>query len=163
MLHPPLFGCKCYLLVLVQVGYRHIDCSPQYGNQKEVSCSWNLKPDIPATWQAMEKLYDSGKARAIGVSNFSCKKLEDLLNVARVPPAVNQVECHPVWQQGKLRKLCQSKGVHLSVSSNCIKTFLWSSHCLLSISFQLWSATQHINHLLHSDLFSCYSCRHMHH
>jgi alcohol dehydrogenase (NADP+) len=73
-----------------------------------------LKPDIPATWKAMEKLYSSGKAHAIGVSNFSFKKLEDLLAVACVPPAVNQVECHPVWQQEKLRKLCQSKGIHLS-------------------------------------------------
>ncbi|WVZ98829.1 hypothetical protein U9M48_044207 [Paspalum notatum var. saurae] len=73
-----------------------------------------LKPDIPATWEAMEKLYDSGRARAIGVSNFSCKKLEDLLAIARVPPAVNQVECHPVWQQHRLRKLCQSNGIHLS-------------------------------------------------
>lgn len=76
-----------------------------------------LPPDIPATWGAMEKLYDSGKARAIGVSNFSCKKLEDLLSIARVPPAVNQVECHPIWQQYKLRKLCRSRGVHLSASS----------------------------------------------
>lgn len=76
-----------------------------------------IPTDIPATWEAMEKLYDSGKARAIGVSNFSCKKLEDLFAVARVPPAVNQVECHPVWQQDKLRKLCQSKGVHLSAFS----------------------------------------------
>lgn len=75
-----------------------------------------LVPDIPATWQAMEKLYDSGKARAIGVSNFSCKKLGDLLEVARVPPAVNQVECHPGWQQVKLHKFCQSKGVHITVS-----------------------------------------------
>lgn len=78
----------------------------------------NLMPtNIPSTWQAMEKLYDSGKARAIGVSNFSTKKLGDLLQVARVPPAVNQVECHPSWQQAKLRDFCKSKGVHLSVSS----------------------------------------------
>ncbi|XP_009402310.1 NADPH-dependent aldo-keto reductase, chloroplastic [Musa acuminata AAA Group] len=76
-----------------------------------------LPPDIPATWGAMEKVYDSGKARAIGVSNFSTKKLEDLLSVARVPPAVDQVECHPGWQQMKLRALCQSKGVHLSAYS----------------------------------------------
>ena len=74
------------------------------------------KPDIPVTWKAMEALYDSGKARAIGVSNFSTKKLGDLLEVARVPPAVNQVECHPSWQQQKLREFCKSKGVHLSVS-----------------------------------------------
>ncbi|TQD94497.1 hypothetical protein C1H46_019918 [Malus baccata] len=53
--------------------------------------------DIPSTWRAMETLYDLGKARAIGVCNFSTKKLSDLLDVARVPPAVDQVECHPVW------------------------------------------------------------------
>uniref|UniRef100_A0A6V7QUC5 NADP-dependent oxidoreductase domain-containing protein n=1 Tax=Ananas comosus var. bracteatus TaxID=296719 RepID=A0A6V7QUC5_ANACO len=76
-----------------------------------------VQPDIPATWGAMEKLYDSGKARAIGVSNFSSKKLEDLLAIARVPPAVDQVECHPGWQQPKLPALCQAKGVHLSAFS----------------------------------------------
>ena len=65
----------------------------------------------------MEELYDSGKARAIGVSNLSTKKLEDLLEVARITPAVNQVECHPGWQQNKLHEFCESKGIHLSVSS----------------------------------------------
>ncbi|PUZ53978.1 hypothetical protein GQ55_5G092500 [Panicum hallii var. hallii] len=75
-----------------------------------------IAPDIPATWGAMEKLYDAGKARAVGVSNFSSKKLGDLLAVARVPPAVDQVECHPGWQQTKLHNFCQSAGVHLTVS-----------------------------------------------
>ncbi|WZZ81657.1 hypothetical protein YC2023_102229 [Brassica napus] len=75
----------------------------------------NIMPiDIPSTWNAMEALYDSGKARAIGVSNFSTKKLSDLVEVARVPPAVNQVECHPSWQQHKLHEFCKSKGIHLS-------------------------------------------------
>lgn len=75
----------------------------------------NLIPtDIPATWKAMEALYDCGKARTLGVSNFSSKKLGNLLDYARVPPAVNQVECHPSWQQTKLREFCKSKGVHLS-------------------------------------------------
>ncbi|XP_038720957.1 NADPH-dependent aldo-keto reductase, chloroplastic-like [Tripterygium wilfordii] len=72
------------------------------------------KSDIPSTWGAMEALHDSGKARAIGVSNFSTKKLEDLLKVARVPPAVNQVELHPQWQQPKLHDFCKAKGIHLS-------------------------------------------------
>lgn len=76
-----------------------------------------IPTDIPATWRAMEALYDSRKARAIGVSNFSSKKLSDLLNIARIPPAVNQVECHPAWQQTKLRGLCESNGVHLSAYS----------------------------------------------
>nr|XP_011466525.1 PREDICTED: aldo-keto reductase family 4 member C9-like isoform X2 [Fragaria vesca subsp. vesca] len=73
-----------------------------------------MQPDIPATWRAMESLFDLGKARAIGVSNFSTKKLSDLLDVARVPPAVNQVECHPSWQQAKLHSFCKSNGVHVS-------------------------------------------------
>ncbi|KAF2288582.1 hypothetical protein GH714_008790 [Hevea brasiliensis] len=71
-------------------------------------------PDIASTWRAMEALFDSGRARAIGVSNFSTKKLEDLLAVARVTPAVNQVEIHPVWQQPKLHEYCKSKGIHLT-------------------------------------------------
>jgi alcohol dehydrogenase (NADP+) len=83
------------------------------------------QPDIPSTWKAMEVLYDSGKARAIGVSNFSSKKLGDLLEIARVPPAVDQVECHPSWQQPKLHAFCKSKGVHLSVSMH-IKWFIIS-------------------------------------
>ncbi|KAJ7950260.1 Aldo-keto reductase family 4 member like [Quillaja saponaria] len=72
------------------------------------------QPDIPSTWRAMEALYNSGKVRAIGVSNFSSKKLQNLLEVASVHPAVNQVECHPSWQQQKLHAFCKSKGVHLS-------------------------------------------------
>uniref|UniRef100_A0A0D9V7S4 NADP-dependent oxidoreductase domain-containing protein n=1 Tax=Leersia perrieri TaxID=77586 RepID=A0A0D9V7S4_9ORYZ len=76
-----------------------------------------IPPDIPSAWGAMEKLYDSGKTRAIGVSNFSSKKLGDLLAVARVPPAVDQVECHPGWQQTKLHNFCQSTGVHFSAYS----------------------------------------------
>ncbi|XP_010037792.2 NADPH-dependent aldo-keto reductase, chloroplastic [Eucalyptus grandis] len=72
---------------------------------------------LPETWTAMEGLYASGQARAIGVSNFSTKKLQDLLKYAKVPPAVNQVECHPVWQQVALHNLCKSTGVHLSAYS----------------------------------------------
>ncbi|XP_022143728.1 NADPH-dependent aldo-keto reductase, chloroplastic-like [Momordica charantia] len=72
---------------------------------------------IAETWNAMEGLYASGQARAIGVSNFSTKKLQDLLKSAKVPPAVNQVECHPVWQQPALHNLCKSTAVHLSAYS----------------------------------------------
>ncbi|PRQ43129.1 putative oxidoreductase [Rosa chinensis] len=72
---------------------------------------------LPETWNAMEGLYASGQARAIGVSNFSTKKLQDLLSYAKVPPAVDQVECHPVWQQHSLHNLCKSTGIHLSAYS----------------------------------------------
>ncbi|KAM7258945.1 hypothetical protein ACFE04_014686 [Oxalis oulophora] len=54
----------------------------------------------------MEELNHSGKVRTIAVSKFSTKKLQFLLETARVPPADNQVECHPAWQQHKLRLFC---------------------------------------------------------
>lgn len=82
-----------------------------------ISPDYVIPSDLASTWRAMESLYDSGKARAIGVSNFSTRKLKDLLDIARVPPAVNQVECHPIWQQRKLRELCEANGVHLTAYS----------------------------------------------
>lgn len=90
-----------------------------------------LPVDIPSTWKSMEALYDSGKARAIGVSNFSTKKLGNLLDLARVPPSVNQVECHPSWRQAKLREFCKSKGVHLSVSITYLTNLMCISMCVL--------------------------------
>lgn len=47
--------------------------------------------DMKGVWQEMEECHRRGLARAIGVSNFSCKKLEYLLSVANIPPAANQV------------------------------------------------------------------------
>ncbi|XP_076908680.1 NADPH-dependent aldo-keto reductase, chloroplastic-like [Bidens hawaiensis] len=83
--------------------------------KKGTSGFGNMIPtDIPATWKAMEACHDNGMTRGLGVSNFSSKKLGDLLKVARIPPIVNQVECHPSWQQTKLREFCKSNGVHLS-------------------------------------------------
>uniref|UniRef100_A0A803NEZ1 NADP-dependent oxidoreductase domain-containing protein n=1 Tax=Chenopodium quinoa TaxID=63459 RepID=A0A803NEZ1_CHEQI len=71
--------------------------------------------DIPSTWKAMEALYDLSRVRAIGVSNFSIRMLDNLLESARITPAVNQVECHPMWQQEKLHEFCKTKSIHLSV------------------------------------------------
>ncbi|EXB36728.1 Aldo-keto reductase family 4 member C10 [Morus notabilis] len=95
------------------------------------------QPNIPSTWKAMEALYDCGKARAIGVSNFSSKKLGDLLEVARVPPAVNQVECHLTWQQPKLHAFCKSKGVHLSAYSPLTRTLVFKHPNVASIAEEL--------------------------
>lgn len=60
---------------------------------------------------------ERGFVRSIGVSNFSCKKLGDLLSVARIPPAVNQVEMHPGWNQNKLIPLCREKLIHVTAYS----------------------------------------------
>ena len=61
------------------------------------------------TWQQMEKLVEEGLVKSIGISNFSVKKIEDLLQHAKIVPAVNQVELHPYFRNEKLHKYCDSK------------------------------------------------------
>nr|XP_010932505.1 non-functional NADPH-dependent codeinone reductase 2 [Elaeis guineensis] len=73
--------------------------------------------DLKSVWEAMEECQRLGLAKSIGVSNFSCKKLEDVLSVATIPPAVNQVEMHPVWQQKKLMDFCKDKGIQVCAYS----------------------------------------------
>lgn len=58
------------------------------------------------TWRAMEELADSGKARAIGVSNWTIDGLKKLLAYARVRPAVNQIEIHPFLPNTELVQFC---------------------------------------------------------
>ncbi|KAF5381726.1 hypothetical protein D9615_005473 [Tricholomella constricta] len=74
----------------------------------------NESPTFVETWQEMEKLLDSGKARSIGVSNFSIKTLTTLLQHARIVPAVNQVEAHPCLPQHSLLAFCSAHGILLT-------------------------------------------------
>uniref|UniRef100_A0A0D3HAJ9 NADP-dependent oxidoreductase domain-containing protein n=1 Tax=Oryza barthii TaxID=65489 RepID=A0A0D3HAJ9_9ORYZ len=69
--------------------------------------------DMEGVWRGMEECHRLGLARAIGVSNFSAKKLEQLLSFAVVRPAANQVEMNPMWQQRTLREVCRREGVQL--------------------------------------------------
>ncbi len=55
--------------------------------------------DVNGSWRAMEELYEEGKIRAIGVSNFEPDQLNDLMTYARIKPAVNQIETHVFFQQ----------------------------------------------------------------
>jgi len=63
------------------------------------------------SWAAIEKLLHTRKVKAIGVSNFSVKTLEQLFKTAKVTPAVNQVELHPYLSQEGLREYCAKKGI----------------------------------------------------
>lgn len=55
--------------------------------------------DYYGAYHALEDLYDEGKIRAIGISNFSAERMVDIATFNRIPPAVNQVETHLFWQQ----------------------------------------------------------------
>ncbi|XP_030960525.1 deoxymugineic acid synthase 1-like [Quercus lobata] len=65
----------------------------------------------------MEECQRLGLTKSIGVSNFSCKKLENLLSFATMPPSVNQVEMNPVWQQKKLTEFCKANGIIVTAFS----------------------------------------------
>lgn len=62
-------------------------------------------------WRRMEEACNAGKAKAIGVSNYTVKHLEELLRECSVKPAVNQVELHVFLQQPELIEYCQSNGI----------------------------------------------------
>jgi len=69
---------------------------------------WPVKQKYTTTWKVMETIYRSGRARAIGLSNFLQHHIEDVLQIADIVPMVNQVECHPYLVQQPLIDFCQS-------------------------------------------------------
>ncbi|OCT84911.1 aldo-keto reductase family 1 member A1 isoform X3 [Xenopus laevis] len=70
--------------------------------------------DYKDTWKAMEKLVEKGLAKAIGLSNFNKRQMDDILSIATVKPAVLQVECHPYLAQNELIACCRSHGLVLT-------------------------------------------------
>lgn len=66
------------------------------------------------TWKAMEEIYRSGKAKAIGVSNYTVTHLEEMKKYATILPAVNQVEFHPFLYQEELLNYCKQNKIVLN-------------------------------------------------
>lgn len=75
----------------------------QFGDQaKEINAE---------TWRAMEELYQAGKIRAIGLSNFMPHHIVDLMKTAKVAPAVDQIEVHPGWPHAEEVKYLQAHNI----------------------------------------------------
>lgn len=68
-------------------------------------------PERIASWQVLEELHHEGKARAIGVSNFTIRHLAELMEQTSIVPAVNQVEFHPFLYQKELLEFCDKHGI----------------------------------------------------
>ncbi|MBZ0297812.1 MAG: aldo/keto reductase [Anaerolineae bacterium] len=77
--------------------------------------------DWQGSWRALEEIYRTGRAKAIGVSNFLQHHLEALLDMAEVPPAVNQIEYHPYLQQPDLRTFCRDHNIALTAWAPIMK------------------------------------------
>ena len=65
------------------------------------------------TWQALERLVDEGQCGAIGLSNFNLEKLKEIVEGARIKPAVVEVESHPYLPEWDLLEYCRQQGIVL--------------------------------------------------
>lgn len=69
------------------------------------------------TYKAMEKLYNDGRVKAIGVCNFEIEHLQRLLDECDVVPVLNQVECHPYLAQNELKEFCAKHDIFVEAWS----------------------------------------------
>lgn len=69
--------------------------------------------DYYGAWRALEELYDEGRLRAIGISNFYPDRMVDIASFSRIRPMVNQVETHPLNQQIEAKKWMDKYGVQI--------------------------------------------------
>ncbi|GAE93373.1 oxidoreductase [Gracilibacillus boraciitolerans JCM 21714] len=72
---------------------------------------WPVPGKFKETYKALEDLYNEGKTKAIGISNFEPHHMEELLKDAKVKPVVNQVELHPQLQQREVRDFCEKHDI----------------------------------------------------
>jgi diketogulonate reductase-like aldo/keto reductase len=85
------------------------------------------------TWKALERIHAEGRAKAIGVSNFTPQTLDRLVGETDIVPAVNQIELHPYFSQAGMRVANAAEGVlteawsPLGRARDCSRTRSWSS------------------------------------
>ncbi len=72
---------------------------------------WPVAGVFVESWKVMEEIYKSGRAKAIGVSNFKIHHLETLLAQAEIVPAADQMEFNPLMQDNDLLAFCREKGI----------------------------------------------------
>ena len=82
---------------------------------------WPVPGTRKETWRALEKIHKEGRAKAIGVSNYTIRHIEDLLGSAEVAPTVNQVEFHPWLYQQDLLEYCREHEIQLEAYSPLTK------------------------------------------
>jgi methylglyoxal/glyoxal reductase len=94
---------------------------------------WPVKGKYIETWKALEKLYQEGKVKAIGVSNFQVHHLKDLMAHSTEKPVANQVELHPRLIQEEVRAYCKEMGIAVEAWSPLSRGRLIDDPTLLSI------------------------------
>jgi methylglyoxal/glyoxal reductase len=95
---------------------------------------WPVKGKFKDTWKVFEEIYHSGRARAIGVSNFLIHHLEDLFTITEVMPMVNQVECHPYLVLQELQDFCRSRNIYYEAWSPLMQGAITEVPLLIELS-----------------------------
>ncbi|MCB9208660.1 MAG: aldo/keto reductase [Ignavibacteriales bacterium] len=95
---------------------------------------WPVKVKYKETWKALEYLYNKGKAKSIGVSNFMKHHLEDLESDANILPMINQMEFHPYLIQQDLLDYCNSKRIQYQAWSPLMQGAILSDKTLIEIA-----------------------------
>ncbi|HNT26498.1 MAG TPA: aldo/keto reductase [Anaerolineales bacterium] len=92
--------------------------------------------DVYGEWRAMEELYQQGKIRAIGVSNFQPDRMMDLMIHNKITPAVNQIEVNPFQQQIESQKFFEANSVAVEAWAPFAegKNNIFQNETLLSIA-----------------------------
>ena len=86
------------------------------------------------SWRALEALYEQGRVRAIGVSNFMVRHLDELAAHARVLPMVNQIEVHPFLQQLGVREWCARHRVAVAAYSPLAKASAFHNSVVTAVA-----------------------------
>ncbi|MDF2634033.1 MAG: hypothetical protein K0R78_907 [Pelosinus sp.] len=97
---------------------------------------WPVKGKYKDTWRALESIYNEGRVRAIGVSNFHVHHLKDLFQSSTIKPMINQVEFHPYLTQKELRAFCKEQGIQFEAWSPLMQGKLLDNPTLQGIADQ---------------------------
>ena len=89
---------------------------------------------LKTTWRAMESLVERGWTQTLGVSNFEREDLQQLLDIAEIPPAINQIECHPYHARRALVDFCHAHGLCVMAHSPLSAPGLLADETLQSIA-----------------------------
>ncbi|XP_069954439.1 aldo-keto reductase family 1 member A1-like [Cherax quadricarinatus] len=105
-------------LTYVDLYLFHFPCGMKGKNDDDISPKDNdgnavldVNTNLEGVWRAMEAQVDAGKVKAIGLSNFNSQQIERIVKVARIQPAVLQMEVHAYHMQKKLRGVCKKLGI----------------------------------------------------
>jgi methylglyoxal/glyoxal reductase len=96
------------------------------------------------TWKAMERIVAGGKCRAIGVSNYTMRHLQEILSASNVKPTVNQVEFTPFCNQRELLRFCRAQSIQMEAYSPLARGNRFSDSTLRRIAAKYERSTAQI-------------------